>query len=187
MGNQGSIFDSLEGRGTTMAIKDLIRSRWKPHAVLEDVDHCEIGAGKGDIARSIHETGARSEIGAVDADCIAPGGTDARLGQANLEDDIRREERCRERARIAYELHDTLFQGFFGASMLLHQAVKQTPTDYPSKPALSSALCPVNQAIDEGRAAIQGIRTASTAPSSLEHAFSNLLGEVATGWGLNFT
>jgi len=42
----------------------------------------------------------------------------------------------------------------------------------------------VNQAIDEGRAAIQGIHTASTAPSSLEHAFSNLLGEVATGRGL---
>ncbi len=42
----------------------------------------------------------------------------------------------------------------------------------------------MNQAIDEGRAAIQGIHTASTAPSSLEHAFSNLLGEVATGRGL---
>src|SRR5258707_7948260 len=120
----------------------------------------------------------------VDADCIAPGGTDAPLGQANLEDDIRLEERFRERARIAHELHDTLFQGFFGASMLLHHAVEQTPADYPSKPALSSALRLVNQAIDEGRAAIQGIHTASTTPSSLEHAFSNLLGEVATGRGL---
>jgi signal transduction histidine kinase len=184
MGNQRITFDSLEGRGMTMAIKDLIRSSWKPHAVLGDVDQGEIGTGKGDIARSIHEASARSEIGAVDADCIAPGGTDAPLGQANLEDDIRREERFRERARIAHELHDTLFQGFFGASMLLHQAVEQTPADYPSKPALSSALRLVNQAIDEGRAAIQGIHTASTAPSSLKQAFSNLLGEVATGRGL---
>ncbi len=188
-----------------MAIKDLIRSNWKPHAVLGDVDQGEIGTGKGDIARSIHEASARSEIGAVDADSFAPGGTDGPLaggnrgrtkaafrlwkwmtgqGQTNLEDDIRREERVRERARIAHELHDTLFQGFFGASMLLHHAVEQTPADYPSKPALSSALRLVNQAIDEGRAAIQGIHTASTAPSSLEHAFSNLLGEVATGRGL---
>ena len=167
-----------------MDIKDLIRSSWKPHAVLGDVDQGEIGAGKWNIARSFHEASPRSEIGAVDADCIAPGGTDAPLGQANLEDDIRREERFRERARIAHELHDTLFQGFFGASMLLHQAVEQTPADYPSKPALSSALRLVNQAIDEGRAAIQGIHTASTAPSSLEHGFSNLLGEVATGLGL---
>src|SRR5258708_1316382 len=184
IGNQGSTFDSLEGRGMTMAIKDLIRSSWKPHAVLEDADQGEIGAGKGDIARSIHEACARSGIGAVDADCFAPGGTDAPLGEADLEDDIRREERFRERARIAHELHDTLFQGFFGASMLLHHAVEQTPADYPSKPALSIALRLVNHAIDEGRAAIQGIHTTSTAPSSLEHAFSNLLGEVATGRGL---
>jgi len=184
MGNQRITFDSFEGRGMTVTIKDLIRSSWKPHAVLGDVDQGEIGTGKWDIAPSIHEASARSEIGAVDADCIAPGGTDAPLGQANLEDDIRREERFRERARIAHELHDTLFQGFFCASMLLHHAVEQTPADYPSKPALSSALRLVNQAIDEGRAAIQGIHTASTAPSSLEHAFSNLLGEVATGRGL---
>jgi len=129
MGNQRISFDSLEWRGMTMAIKDLIRSSWKTHRVLGDVDQGEIGTGKGDIARLIHEASARSEIGAVAADCIAPGGTDAPLGQANLEDDIRLEERFRERARIAHE-------------------------------------------------------SASTAPSSLEHAFSNLLGEVGTGRGL---
>ena len=62
-----------------MAIKGLIRSRWKPHAVLGDVDQDETGTGKWDIARSIHESSARSEIGAVDTDCIAPGGTYAPL------------------------------------------------------------------------------------------------------------
>lgn len=139
-----------------------------------------------------------------DADCFAPGGTDAPLagenrgrtraafrlgkrmtdqGQANLEDDIRVEERFRARAPIAHELHDTLFQGFLGASMLLHQAVEQTPADYPSKHALSSALRLVRQAIDEGRAAIRRVHTASTAPSSLEQTFSNLLSEVTTGRG----
>src|SRR6266851_467950 len=82
-------------------------------------------------------------------------------GQAHIEDDIRLEERCRECARIVHELHDTLFQGFLGASMLLGQAVEQTPADYPSKPALSSALRLVRQAIDEGRAAIRGVHTAS--------------------------
>src|SRR5579871_4137988 len=38
MGNGRNTFDSLEGRGITMAIKDLIRSSWNPHAVLEDFD-----------------------------------------------------------------------------------------------------------------------------------------------------
>jgi signal transduction histidine kinase len=152
-------------------------------------------------------TGAPSGIGAVDADCFARGGSDAgpvgrdrrptraafqrgiRLtgeGQAHIEDVIRLEERCRECARIVHELHDTLFQGFLGASMLLDHAVEQTPADSPSKPALSRALRLVRQAIDEGRAAIRGVHTASLAPSSLEQAFSNLLSEVTTGRGPRF-
>ena len=117
---------------------------------------------------SVLNIGAPS--GLCTADCFARGGSDGgpvgrdrgrtraafqpgiRLtgqGQARLEDDIRLEKRCRERARIA----------------------------------LSSALRLVNQAIDEGRAAIQGIHTASTAPSNLEQAFSNLLSEFATARG----
>jgi len=153
---------------------------------------------------SVLITGAPSGIGAVDADCFARGGSDAgpvgrdrrptraafqrgiRLtgqGPAHLEDDIRREERCRERARIVHELHDTLLQGFVGASMLLHQAVEQTPADSPSKPALSRVLHLVYRAIDEGRAAMRGLRTTSPAPSSLEQAFTNLLNEITTEQG----
>lgn len=94
------------------------------------------------------------------------------------EDAIRLEERSRERARIVRELHDTLLQGFLGASMLLHQAIEQTPADLPSKPTLSSALRLVRRAIDEGRAAIRGLQAAPTVPSSLEQALANFLGEV---------
>ena len=61
-------------------------------------------------------------------------------GPANLEDDIRLEERFAERARIAHELHDKLLQGFLAASMLLHRAVEETSADSPSMPALSRAL-----------------------------------------------
>jgi signal transduction histidine kinase len=104
-------------------------------------------------------------------------------GRAHL-DDIRLEERCRERARIVHELHDTLLQGFLGASMLLDQAVEETPADSPFRPALSRALRMVRRAVDEGRAAIRGIHTASPAPSSLEEALSTLLDEVAPGRGV---
>jgi len=105
-------------------------------------------------------------------------------GRAHLEDDIRLEERCRERARIVHELHDTLLQGFLGASMLLDQAVEETPADSPFRPALSRALRMVRRAVDEGRAAIRGIHTASPAPLSLEEALSTLLDEVAPGRGV---
>jgi signal transduction histidine kinase len=149
-------------------------------------------------------TGAPSVIGAVDADWLAKGGSDARpalrvrnqaraafqpgilavQAQARLEDDVLLEERSRERARLVRELHDTLLQGFLGASMLLDQAVEQAPADSPIRPALSRALRLVRRAVDEGRAALRGIHTASPAPSSLEEALANLLSEVAPGGDL---
>jgi signal transduction histidine kinase len=101
--------------------------------------------------------------------------------QPLLEGDILLEERSRERARIAHELHDTVLQGFLAASLLLHLAVEQTPADSPSKSALSRALRLVHRAIDEGRAAIRGLHSESPAPSSLEEALSNFLNEVAPG------
>lgn len=104
--------------------------------------------------------------------------------QAYLENDIRLDERRRERARIVQELHDTLLQGFVGASMLLDQAVEQTPSDLPSKPALSRALCMVRRAIEEGREAMRGLQTATTALSTLEQAFSKLLDEVTPDHGV---
>jgi signal transduction histidine kinase len=149
-------------------------------------------------------TGTPTRLGAVHADCSVRRASDAvpvarshgrtraalqrpfRLtdqGQAHSENDIRLEERRRERARIVHELHDTLLQGFLGASMLLDQAVAQMPTDSPSKPTLSRVLVLVRRAIDEGRAAMRGLPTASTVPTSLEQAFSKLFEEVAPGRG----
>jgi signal transduction histidine kinase len=148
-------------------------------------------------------TGVPFGIDAVDADCFARGQADAGekssapkqgprfkshsdpMDQRHSvrEEDIRMEERHRERARIIQELHDTLLQGFLGASMLLHCAVEQTPPDSPSKPALNRALRLVLRAIDEGRAAMRGVRKDSPAPSSLEQTFSTLFSEVTTGRG----
>jgi len=100
-----------------------------------------------------------------------------------LEDAIRLEQRSRERACIVRELHDTLLQGFLGASMLLHQAMEQTCSDSPSRPVLSRVLRLVRRAIDEGRAAIRGLQVTLPAASSLEQAFAIFLGEVATARG----
>ncbi len=100
------------------------------------------------------------------------------------EQGIRLEERGRERERIVHELHDTLLQGFLGASMLLDQAVEQTPADSPYKPALSRALRLVHRAIDEGRTALHGLHVAATVATSLEEAFSELWDEVTPGAGI---
>ena len=65
-----------------MAIKDLIGSSRKSHAVLEDVDlvasvdsvvgiQGETGTGKGVIARSIHEASCRRNSRFVSVNCAA--------------------------------------------------------------------------------------------------------------------
>jgi signal transduction histidine kinase len=153
------------------------------------------------LGRSVLNTGAPSGIGTGSADRFVRRGFDVlplprrtnteiqrrfrptEQKQAHLEEAIRLEERRRERSRIVRELHDTLLQGFLGASMLLDHTVEQTPPDSPSKPALRRTLRLVRQAIDEGRAALRGLHTASPSPLSLEEAFSNLLSEVTTGGG----
>lgn len=93
------------------------------------------------------------------------------------EQDLRLKERRKERARIARELHDTLFQGFLGASLVLHTAVEGMPADSPSKPSLYRALHLMRRVIDEGRHALQGLRSASTPSASLEQALSELADE----------
>ena len=82
------------------------------------------------------------------------------------------EECCKERARLAREMHDTLLQGFLGASMLLHEAIRQTSAGSPSKVLLSRALYLVDRAIEEGRATLQGLRRIDTGSTCLEQALS---------------
>jgi signal transduction histidine kinase len=94
---------------------------------------------------------------------------------------LRQVERRRERARIARELHDTLFQGFLGATLVLHDAVERMPADSPSKPSLSRALRLMHRVMDEGRVALQGLRASRLAPGGLEQALSNLRDEFAPG------
>ncbi len=153
---------------------------------------------------SVLVTGVPLGIDAVDADCFAKGQTGAgekSTGRTQKratvqkplrpmdqrrslrEEDIRLDERRRERARVIHELHDTLLQGFLGASMLLQCAVEQTHPDSPSKPVLNRALGLVVRAIDEGRVAMRGVLKASPEPSSLEQTLSALFSEVTTGRG----
>jgi signal transduction histidine kinase len=99
---------------------------------------------------------------------------------------LRLEEQCRERERIARELHDTLFQGFLGASMQLHEAVGQVPDDLPSKASLTRSLRLMQRVIDEGRDALHGLRLSGIGSMNLEQALSVVRDEFAVGHGVQF-
>lgn len=90
------------------------------------------------------------------------------------------EERCRERARIACELHDTLLQGLLSASLQLQVAEGWIPPDSPAKPLLSRARSLMRKGIDEGRAALEGLRSADAPSTSLEQALAGFHEELPT-------
>ena len=92
---------------------------------------------------------------------------------------VRFEERLAERTRIAQELHDTLLQGFVSASMQLHVAVDRLPEDSPARSSLGRVTDLMGQVIEEGRNAVRGLRSSSSAPHDLEQAFSGIRQEFA--------
>jgi len=87
--------------------------------------------------------------------------------------DRRRDERLAERTRIAQELHDTLLQGFFAASLQLHAAVDQLPADCAAvKPQFGDVLQLLDGVLERGRCAVQGLRSADTRVGSLGEALA---------------
>ena len=79
-----------------------------------------------------------------------------------------------ERTRIAQDLHDTLLQGFLAASMQLHVAVDSLPADCPVKRRFSGVIHTMDSAIEEGRRAIEGLRSPYSNFSSLGHALASV-------------
>jgi signal transduction histidine kinase/ligand-binding sensor domain-containing protein len=92
-----------------------------------------------------------------------------RVRQLAHQFNIRLEERVSERTRIARDLHDTLLQSFQGLVFRFQAARYQLP-DRPEEAsdALDSALVSADQAIAEGRSAIQELRSGSPQESNLE-------------------
>ena len=75
-------------------------------------------------------------------------------------EEVRLEERVRERTRIARELHDTLLQSFHGTLFHFQAASSLLPTrTAEAKKMLDRAIDMAAQAINEGRDSIQGLRS----------------------------
>ncbi|HJX89318.1 MAG TPA: sensor histidine kinase [Pyrinomonadaceae bacterium] len=83
---------------------------------------------------------------------------------------LRFEHRLAERTRIAQDLHDTLLQGLLSASMQLHVADTLLEKESAAKPLVSRVLELMGQVVEEGRNAVQGLRT-PTATLDLDQAF----------------
>jgi signal transduction histidine kinase len=100
--------------------------------------------------------------------------------QTSREENLQ-EERRKERVRIARDLHDTLLQGFLSASMQLCLADESLPADSPAKPVLRRALDLMSKGIDEGRAALLGLRSPVLAEGSLEKALCDVRDDFTPG------
>ena len=87
--------------------------------------------------------------------------------------------RMDERTRIAQELHDTLLQGFFSASLQLNTATNQVPHDSPSRATLERVQILMDRVIDEGRNAVSGLRATDLPASTIEQNFNKMLEEMA--------
>jgi signal transduction histidine kinase/ligand-binding sensor domain-containing protein len=94
----------------------------------------------------------------------------------------RMEDRLNERTRIARELHDTLLQGFQGLMFRL-QAVRQLLPERAGDAAksLDSAMQAGDQAIGEGRDAVENLRSSSFDDRDLATSLSALGTELGAG------
>jgi signal transduction histidine kinase/ligand-binding sensor domain-containing protein len=94
---------------------------------------------------------------------------------------LRLDERVNERTRIARELHDTLLQSFQGVMLRFQSARDLLPT-HPANAveALDGALDRADQAIAEGRDAIQNLRSSTTRSNELAQAITTLAEELGS-------
>jgi len=103
------------------------------------------------------------------------------------EERVRQENvRLEERNRIASELHDTLLQTFIGTLFHLGAAVESLPQDSQVKSKLDPIIQFMVQGIEEGRSAIQGLRSSGSRPLDLIVALSSVRQEFSAQPDVDF-
>ena len=96
------------------------------------------------------------------------------------------EERLEVRERIARNLHDTLLQGIYSASIHFDLANNRLPENSPAKSALERGLDLLRQVSQEGRNALRSLRSRQTSSEGLEQALSLLPKEFALPENIDF-
>jgi signal transduction histidine kinase len=93
------------------------------------------------------------------------------------------EERLKERTRIAQELHDHLIQDVMGISLQIEVTDVLLPADARARQPLERALRLCKSALDEGRRALNDLRSVPLSAADLVKSFSQLAEEYAGGSG----
>jgi signal transduction histidine kinase/ligand-binding sensor domain-containing protein len=104
-----------------------------------------------------------------------------RLRQLASRLNLRLEERLAERGRIAGDLHDTLLQGLISASMHLDVAADDVPEGSPVRKKLDHVLQMMANVAQDGRNAVQGLRSCDSNSLGLEQAFAQIKQEFDRG------
>jgi signal transduction histidine kinase/ligand-binding sensor domain-containing protein len=102
-----------------------------------------------------------------------------RLRQLARQFNIRLEERVNERTRIARDLHDTMLQTFQGMLLKFYGLSFKLADRPEAQQELEGLLEQGQQAINEGRDAVQGLRASTVIANDLARAFTTLGEELA--------
>ncbi|HEY4355898.1 MAG TPA: two-component regulator propeller domain-containing protein [Acidobacteriaceae bacterium] len=99
------------------------------------------------------------------------------------------DERLAERTRIARDLHDTFLQTIHGSKLLAESASKQSSDPVRMSSALEQLSVWLARAMEEGRAALNSLRTSATESNDLAEAFRRAMEEcrIATEMEVTFS
>jgi signal transduction histidine kinase/ligand-binding sensor domain-containing protein len=91
------------------------------------------------------------------------------------------DERLSERTRIARDLHDTFLQTIQGSKLVADSALRQAPDSDRMRGALEQLSVWLGRATEEGRAALNSLRTSTTEKNDLAAAFQRAIEECRIG------
>lgn len=110
-----------------------------------------------------------------------------RVAQISHQINARFDERLAERTRVARELHDTLLQTVQGSKFVADHALKNSSDHTTAVRALEQLSVWLARATEEGRAALQSLRSTTTAKNDLTNALRRALDECGSNAEINFS
>ncbi len=90
---------------------------------------------------------------------------------------VRFDDRLNERTRIARDFHDTLLQTIQGSKLVADSALKQSTDSTPMRAAVEQLSIWLGRATEEGRAALNSLRSSASETNDLAEAFQRAIDE----------